>query len=1077
MRVWVIILIGLVLFHIQSEREVYAQSELPNILWIYVEDMSPWLGCYGDSINDIETPNIDLMAKEGVLFERAFAPAPVCSATRSAVIVGQSAIRFGAHQHRSSRAGTPIYLPKNYKLLPELLKDVGYTTFNHGKDDYNFIWDKSVYSFELESPTNFLSLIDKQPFFGQIQTKGGKGNLWKFPKNRRVNPNEVDVPADYPNDDAFREIVAQHYDAIRLEDDGVGKIFNGLKNAGILDNTIVVFFSDHGANHLVRHKQMVTEGGLHVPLIIRGPEHLVPINRRRTDLVSLLDLTATTLSWADIEIPSWYEGQDLFSSKYAKRNFLGAHKDRLDHTIDRVRSIRSERYRYVKNYHVDRIFLQPQYRDKRPAIQHLKKLFNLNQLTDLHRNIYFGERPDEELYDIIDDPAMTQNLINNPKYKNEVDNHRKLLNQWLSYGDMGSNKESIQTLKANGEGQIWGEGVNVEYERYRKDSDGDGLSDKWEMLNNRDPNDGKVLFQFDCGGWQTEGWFSHDIESNLSGLLGTIDFDLSGNTGSIERHGLSTKRYVDLDKLLLLGRVDHDVNVDLFINNRKVGTGFISASKTNKSITIPIKNNTPSNLITDIKIVFSGKKKTRLVFDSMELIDRKKDNLPNVIYILADDLGYGEVGFNGQKKIKTPELDFLAKEGMRFTAHYSGSAVCAPARCSLMTGLHSGHGYIRSNSPGYPNGQMPIPENTETVAKLMKRAGYNTAIIGKWGLGGVVDDTPNPTLNSGHPNKQGFDHFFGYLDQRKAHNYYPTHLWRNNEYVSLANKTNGWDKSNQDYSHDLMTEEAISWITSNQEEPMFLYLAYCIPHVWWQVPDLGMYKDMDWPQNHFNIQAAMVSRLDRDIGRIRRCLEELDIADNTLIIFNSDNGAHGRGGTLEFFEASGDLRGKKRMMTEGGLRSPMVAYWPKTIPKGVVSDHPSAFWDFLPTMSDLTGTSIVGETDGISMLPTFVGNFEKQLKHDYLYWELYEGVPSCAVVMQDWKGIIKDRRKPNNFELYNLKTDPSEKNNLSKKFPVVVDKIKEIMSDSHVPNKYWKKFNKPLFNSDLAYEDTKVLAK
>ena len=285
---------------------------------------------------------------------------------------------------------------------------------------------------------------------------------------------------------------------------------------------------------------------------------------------------------------------------------------------------------------------------------------------------------------------------------------------------------------------------------------------------------------------------------------------------------------------------------------------------------------------------------------------------------------------------------------MRFTAHYSGSAVCAPARCSLMTGLHSGHGYIRSNSPGYPNGQMPIPENTETVAKLMKRAGYNTAIIGKWGLGGVVDDTPNPTLNSGHPNKQGFDHFFGYLDQRKAHNYYPTHLWRNNEYVSLANKTNGWDKSNQDYSHDLMTEEAISWITSNQEKPMFLYLAYCIPHVWWQVPDLGMYKDMDWPQNHFNVQAAMVSRLDRDIGRIRRCLEELDIADNTLIIFNSDNGAHGRGGTLEFFEASGNLRGKKRMMTEGGLRSPMVAYWPKKFQKELSQNTPLLFGIFYP---------------------------------------------------------------------------------------------------------------------------------
>lgn len=424
---------------------------------------------------------------------------------------------------------------------------------------------------------------------------------------------------------------------------------------------------------------------------------------------------------------------------------------------------------------------------------------------------------------------------------------------------------------------------------------------------------------------------------------------------------------------------------------------------------------------------------------------------PNVIYILADDLGYGEVGYNGQTMIQTPELDRLAAQGMRFTAHYCGSSVCAPSRCILMTGKHAGHAYIRANSPGYPNGQTPIPADSETLGKLMQRAGYTTACIGKWGLGSA--------WNSGDPNAQGFDHFFGYYDQRNAHNYYPEFLWRNGEKVLLEGKH---------YSHDLMSEEAFRFVAENREQPFFLYLAYTIPHTQYQVPELGQYAEKDWPEN-MKIHAAMTSRMDRDIGQLTRLLEELGLAENTLILFNSDNGAHGQFGSEKFFNTSGELRGVKRSMYEGGVRSPMFAYWPETITAGTVSDHLSAFWDMLPTFSELTGEPIQSETDGISILPTLLGKPELQKQHDYLYWELYEKTPNQGLRMGKWKGVVLNRRKGQKIELYDLSADAGEQTNLAKDYPEVVDRIRKAMNSAHTPNPFWDKDNgKMLFNKKAA---------
>lgn len=432
---------------------------------------------------------------------------------------------------------------------------------------------------------------------------------------------------------------------------------------------------------------------------------------------------------------------------------------------------------------------------------------------------------------------------------------------------------------------------------------------------------------------------------------------------------------------------------------------------------------------------------------------------PNVIYILCDDLGYGELGYNGQTKIQTPELDKLASKGMIFRNHYCANAVSAASRCGLMTGKHPGHALIRANSPGYPDGQFPLPDNSETLGKLMQRAGYTTACIGKWGLGAYS--------NSGNPNKQGFDHFFGYTNQVLAHEYYPKYLWRNGKKIEL-NK-NG----KTDYSHDLFTKEAFKFIKENRNSPFFLYLAYTIPHVKYQVPDLAQYKDKDWPEN-MKIHAAMTSRMDGDVGELVRLLRQLGLEENTLILFNSDNGAHGQYGSLEFFRTSGKLRDKKRSMYEGGVRSPSFAYWPGKVKAGTVSDHLSAFWDVLPTLSELTGEPLKAETDGISFLPNLLGKDDEQKQHEYLYWEIYENSPQCAVKYQNWKGVVRDMRKGLEVELYRTDVDEGETKDVAKLYPEIVEKIKKFMKESHIPNPYWNKDNKPLFNLERACKDNGV---
>lgn len=407
---------------------------------------------------------------------------------------------------------------------------------------------------------------------------------------------------------------------------------------------------------------------------------------------------------------------------------------------------------------------------------------------------------------------------------------------------------------------------------------------------------------------------------------------------------------------------------------------------------------------------------------------------PNIIFILADDMGHADLGCYGQRLIRTPRMDQMAKEGIRFTAAYCGTSVCAPSRCALMTGKHIGHAAIRANRELPGEGQLPLPENTWTVAKQLKEAGYATACVGKWGLGFVG--------TSGDPLKNGFDHFFGYNCQRQAHTYYPDHLWRDDRRVELDGKT---------YSHDLMTQEALDWVRAHKDGPFFLYLPYTAPHEKIAVPELEPYtKDQPWSE-HEKVYASLISRMDRDVGRLLDLLRELKLDERTLVIFASDNGQDNP--VRARFHCNGGLRGEKRTMYEGGLRAPFIARWPGAIPPGTTNATPVAFYDFLPTVADLIGKKIpeTAAVDGLSFKPALLG--QPMPEREYLYWELHEAGFIQAVRMGAWKGVRNGPQMP--VELYDLKTDRTEARNVAAEHPEVVRNIEALLKTAHIPNPLW----------------------
>lgn len=453
------------------------------------------------------------------------------------------------------------------------------------------------------------------------------------------------------------------------------------------------------------------------------------------------------------------------------------------------------------------------------------------------------------------------------------------------------------------------------------------------------------------------------------------------------------------------------------------------------------------------------------------------DQKPNIIYILADDLGYGVLGCYGQQDIKTPNIDQLAAEGMLFTQHYAGCTVSAPSRASLMTGLHTGHTQIRGNTPAggnsspYPSeGQYPISSDTYTLGKMFKESGYATGCFGKWGLGYPYSE--------GAPENQGFDTFFGYNCQGLAHNYYPYYLWANTDTVWL--KGNEGTKTEQ-YAQDIIHQQALQFIKDNKDRNFFACLTYVLPHAELVNPKdsiFDMYKDQfpETPfigidENHPRYKkggypstphpkadfAAMVTRLDAYVGQIVALVKQLGLDENTIIIFTSDNGPHSESGADPgFFKSSGPLRGIKRDLYEGGIRVPLITRYPGKIKSGSVTDHVCAFWDMMPTFADMTGTEIPVSVDGISFLPILLGK-QGQKQHDYLFWEFHEQGGKMAVRKGNWKGIRLDVNNSDKlrFELYDLSNDLQEKKNIAGQYPQVVEELNRLMDKSHIPSPVW----------------------
>lgn len=453
--------------------------------------------------------------------------------------------------------------------------------------------------------------------------------------------------------------------------------------------------------------------------------------------------------------------------------------------------------------------------------------------------------------------------------------------------------------------------------------------------------------------------------------------------------------------------------------------------------------------------------------DSQQQGDEISIEKPNIIFILVDDLGYGDIGCFGQQKIQTPSIDQLADEGIKFTESYAGNAVCAPCRSTLMQGLHPGHARVRGN--GYQNYREALQEGDYTVAMMLQEVGYKTGLFGKWGLG----------LHNqyGIPNKMGFDEFFGYLNQRHAHNQYPEFLYHNTERVYYPENgthhlienykgeqtydENGIcqplgieDPSKAKYAFDVYCEKSLEFVRENKDNPFFLYLAYTPPHGAYVAPELGEYTNKEWSQSH-KVYAAMITRVDTEIGKLMQLLKELNIDENTLVLFASDNGntdgnaKDGETPTKVFFNHESPRAGQKGDILDGAFHVPALARWPKYIQPGQESDHMWAMWDFMPTAAEIIKKQAPDITDGISILPTLLGKSENQKKHDFLYWEYKE---EQAVRMGDWYGY---KNKKGKLEIYDLANNPEQDKDLSAEHLDIVSRIDEIMKAEHTPSNVW----------------------
>ena len=458
-------------------------------------------------------------------------------------------------------------------------------------------------------------------------------------------------------------------------------------------------------------------------------------------------------------------------------------------------------------------------------------------------------------------------------------------------------------------------------------------------------------------------------------------------------------------------------------------------------------------------ICFTGCKETQ----KTEIASKEEDK-PNIVFILVDDMGYGDLGCYGQETLTSPNIDKMASEGMLFTQHYAGSTVCAPSRAALLTGKHTGHTSVRGNSP---EGQL-LADDEITIAELLNGKGYKSAVIGKWGVG----NHPEPN----DPARNGFEHAYGYVNMWHAHNFYPEFLYRNGVKEILKGNETDWAydyeegmkegtgvaKIKETYAVDKLQQDALKFITDNKENPFFLYYCLNIPHAnneagyftgdGMEVPNYGEFEAKKWPNQEKGF-ASTIRIIDNSVAEIEAKLKELGIADNTIIVFVSDNGPHNEGGHKEeYFNSNGIYRGSKRDLYEGGIRVPLIVKWPGKIKPGTVAKNPVATWDFLATFADIVNADVPKNTDGISFLPTLLGNTAEQKQHDYLYWAFYELGGRQAIRAGDWKLIrlnVRDKAIPVVEELYNINLDPSELKNVVQQNPDKVKELQDLMKKAH----------------------------
>lgn len=963
----------------------------PNILWIFTEDLSPYFGCYGDEINKAHTPTVDKLAREGVLFRHAYMPAPVCSACRSALITGVYQTTLGVHQHRSSRApkgvvpkSARIELPAGWKTIPERMRDAGYFTFNSGKDDYNFHYDRrKLYSVGTKpgyvagengwqgnfarhsgsfTKDTWSARPDKsQPWFGQIMLWGGKARARHARKGQKLAPQALTPPPYFPDTPAHRKAWTTHYNAARGTDHQVEQILAQLKADGELENTIVLFFSDHGNNQSLRHKQFCYEGGVHVPLIVWGKHERLGAGVERKDLVSGLDIPATTLAFAGVELPKGLDGHDLFARDFEPRTHVISARDRCDYSIDRIRTVRSDRFRYIRNGFVDRPMLQAQYRDKQATVRDLKRLRAAGKLSAYQARFWFGERPREELYGIAADPHEMRNLATDPSFAKELQQHRATLDAWIkATGDKGQAAEAPELLRPTFE--LWKKRpifqnaeVNPEYEQFRKQDAGDDNAEK------------------------------------------------------------------------------------------------------------------------------SNKKR------------------PNIVILYADDMGYGDLGVqNARSKIPTPNLDALARSGMRFVDGHSSSGICTPSRYALLTGRYHWrdfHGIVGAM------GKSVFKMEQLTMPEMLRARGYATACIGKWHLGwdwnalrkkgaeprelgkrrrrrrvyGPEAYDWSKAIPDG-PLAHGFDHYFGDTVIN-----FPPYCWIEDDRVVKAPdvmmdtkrwkkiKEGGWECRPGPAASDwnpydnipTLTKRAVEWLEAQKgsERPFFLYVPFPSPHAPIIPNDTFDGKSGAGPYGDF------VCETDDACGQILRALERIGQKDNTIVVFSADNGpeqyAYARDAKFAHWSAE-PLRGLKRDIHEGGHRVPFVVRWPGVTKAGAVSKAMISQIDLYATFAAACGFDIpkAQAIDSIDQGPVLRGEkkaLRKKLIHNtrkgmyairkgrWLLVDAKQGYISRRnAAWEKRHAYSPDDKSP--VELYDLELDLGQRKNLAQSEPKVVTRLREVFA-------------------------------